>query len=47
LADAILAAMNDERGKGVERAKEFSLDKMVDQYVVLMKELERDIGDRR
>jgi glycosyltransferase involved in cell wall biosynthesis len=46
LADAILAAMNDERGKGVERAKEFSLDKIVNQYVALIKELERDTGDR-
>jgi len=46
LADAILAAINDERGKGVERAQEFSLDKMVDQYVALITELERDIGDR-
>jgi len=47
LADAILVAMNDERGKGVERAKEFSLDKIVDQYVALIKELERDTDDRR
>jgi len=39
--------MNDERGKGVERAKEFSLDKIVDQYVALIKELERDTDDRR
>jgi len=40
LANAILEALNDERGKGVERAKEFSLDKIVDQYVALIKELE-------
>ena len=41
LANAILEALNDERGKGVERAKEFSLDRIVDQYVALIKELEQ------
>ncbi|ACI16973.1 glycosyl transferase family 1 [Coprothermobacter proteolyticus DSM 5265] len=41
LANAILEALNDERGKGAERAKEFSLDRIVDQYVALIKELEQ------
>jgi len=36
-----LAAMDDEKGKGVERAQEFSLDKIVDQYLALIKELEQ------
>jgi len=47
LANAILEALNDERGKGAERAKEFSLDRIVDQYVALIQELELGIGDRR
>ena len=36
LANAILEALNDERGKGMQRAKEFSLDKIVDQYCKLI-----------
>jgi len=47
LANAILEALNDERGKGAERAKEFSLDRIVDQYVALIQELELGIGDQR
>ena len=39
LANAILEALNDERDKGVERAQEFSLDKIVDQYVDLLNEV--------
>ena len=38
LAEAIVEAMNDERGKGVERAMDFKLDKIVNQYVKLIQE---------
>ncbi|HOL13815.1 MAG TPA: glycosyltransferase [Bacillota bacterium] len=41
LADAIIEAMDDERGKGIERAKDFSLDKIVDQYLALIYEVEK------
>ena len=39
LANAILEALNDERDKGVERAKEFSLDGIVDKYIDLLNEV--------
>jgi len=39
LADAILEAMNDERGKGIERAKEFSLEKIASQYLELVQSI--------
>ena len=41
LANAILEALNDERGKGMQRAKEFSLDRIVNKYVALIQELEQ------
>jgi len=39
LAEAILEAMNDERGKGIERAKEFTLDKIASQYLELVQSI--------
>jgi len=39
LAEAIVEAMNDERGKGVERAMDFSLDKIAGQYLALIQEI--------
>ncbi|HPQ10745.1 MAG TPA: glycosyltransferase [Bacillota bacterium] len=47
LTDAILEAMNDERGKGVERARNFVLDKIVEQYLTLMRQIKNrnEAGD--
>ena len=39
LAEAILEAMNDERGKGIERAKEFTLEKIASQYLELVQSI--------